>query len=78
MLSRPGCQVIGRGCTICRTTEQGDEMSEGAGEAAQPGSTPEVDPNWFKQIKFDPRLGLDSVLPMQIPVLPDDFQQPHG
>ncbi|HEX8092853.1 hypothetical protein [Jatrophihabitans sp.] len=50
-------------------------MSDAAGETPQPATeptAPAVDPDWFDQISFNPRKGLNSVLPMELPdALPD-------
>ena len=48
-------------------------MTEAAGEAGQSATAPEapaVEEDWFKQIPFDPRKGLNSVLPLEMPPLP--------
>ena len=53
-------------------------MSETADEAAQPESARPVNPGWFGQIPFDPRKGLDSVLPMKLPpLLPSQLAAEH-
>lgn len=47
-------------------------MTDPAGEGTSTPTTPEppaVEEDWFKQIPFDPRKGLNAVLPLQVPEL---------
>jgi hypothetical protein len=40
---------------------------EEAGRHESPPAPEAVDPDWFGQIPFNPKTGLNSVLPMELP-----------
>jgi hypothetical protein len=58
---------------MCRIRPMEDDMPDGAGEpaAVEPAvdEVPEepADPDWFHQIPFNPRKGLNSVIPVDLP-----------
>ncbi|HEX8303894.1 MAG TPA: hypothetical protein VF612_03375 [Jatrophihabitans sp.] len=49
-------------------------MTEAADEVTRSNTAPEApaaDDDWFTQIPFNPRKGLNSVLPLDVPQRPD-------
>jgi hypothetical protein len=50
-------------------------MTEAADEVTRSNPAPEAptaDDDWFTQIPFNPRKGLNSVLPLEVPERPDN------